>query len=451
MVVDRNGVPLMPCLASRARILCSQKKAKIYCWNPFAIQLFNRIAEESEFQNIELKLDPGSKVTGLAINVFGSVRGWFAAMAFHIEHRSNKIVKNLISRRKIRSSRRSRKTRYRAPRFQNRSISSRVRSGYNIWLPPSAISRIDNVVNMVNRLRKYIAVKKIVGEINKFDTQKMINSDICGVEYQQGTLFGFEVREYILEKFNYTCVYCQKNSFKDGVKLEIDHVIPRSRGGSNSLKNLVLSCSICNQKKGSQKLDDFLANDLQKLRKIKDEISNCQNFKGAAQMNSARKELYGMLEKKTGLSVDVFYAFQTRFNRVSQFHMKDHWVDASCVGDSGKRVNISYVSNVHVWRSIGRGSRQMCMMNKYGLPRSKAKGSKRFFTPTGLFFQTGDRVKMSKGSGIFKVSHFGTVVIRSTGKFDIILKNNKKISSTWKNFVKLNSFNGYKIITKKVL
>ena len=37
-----------------------------------------------------------------------------------------------------------------------------------------------------------------------------------------------------------------------------DHVIPKSRGGSNSLDNLVLACRLCNTEKGAKTADEYL-------------------------------------------------------------------------------------------------------------------------------------------------------------------------------------------------
>ena len=56
-------------------------------------------------------------------------------------------------------------------------------------------------------------------------------------------------RRSIKEYFNYTCVYCG-NSY-DLSQLSIDHVHPRSRGGKDTLSNVVCACKDCNQDKGS--------------------------------------------------------------------------------------------------------------------------------------------------------------------------------------------------------
>ena len=62
----------------------------------------------------------------------------------------------------------------------------------------------------------------------------------------------------------------------------------------------------------------------------------------------------------------------------------------------------------------GRGSRQMCSMNKYGFPRTAPKGSK-----SVKGFQTGDIVKAVVTEGKKQGTYFGRVIIRSRGNFKI--------------------------------
>ena len=69
------------------------------------------------------------------------------------------------------------------------------------WLPPSLKSRVFNIETWVNRLRKVCNVQAISMELVRFDTQLMENPNIAGVQYQQGELMGFEVKEYLLEKW----------------------------------------------------------------------------------------------------------------------------------------------------------------------------------------------------------------------------------------------------------
>ena len=453
LVVDKNGQPLMPCLPSRVRQLRQEKRTRVYCMNPFTIQIIDRTVKESVLQETEIKLDPGSKTTGVALCVKGIVRGWFAVQAIHIQHRSSQIRDGLTSRRQIRRSRRHRKTRYRAPRFNNRVRTPRVVQGYSVWLAPSVVSRIENIVNLCAKFKKYFPVQKIAGELNRFDTQKVMNPEITGIEYQQGTLHGFEVREYLLQKYSYTCVYCQKCAFHQGkainVRLEIDHVVPKSRGGSDRVNNLVLACHECNQHKGNLPLEVYFKNKPAVLKRVQEGLNKSLNLQDAAQMNTMRKELYQVLRKRLSVPVETFTASQTKFNRVQQAYPKDHWVDACCVGETGNQVDIQHISHTTVWKAVGRGNRQMCLMDKYGFPRTSAKTVKRYITPTGHSFQTGDSVVLNQPSGKYKGIYKGTVSIRADGRFDITTPTNR-ITSSWKNFTKVSLFNGY-MVTQRSL
>jgi hypothetical protein len=57
-------------------------------------------------------------------------------------------------------------------------------------------------------------------------------------------------RRAIKEHFESTCVYCGESYDID--ELTLDHVRPRSTGGSSQTNNLVPSCKSCNQAKGTQ-------------------------------------------------------------------------------------------------------------------------------------------------------------------------------------------------------
>src|SRR5947208_2726888 len=206
--VDTNLQPLSPVHPGRARILLTSGKAAVLKRYPFTIVLKGNI-EPPATTSLRLKLDPGSKTTGIALLDEQSGHVVFAA---ELEHRGHAIKEKLDSRRGVRHSRRRRHTRYRQPRFSNR------RRGKG-WLPPSLQSRICNVTTWVERLRKLCPVKAISMELVKFDLQQMENPEIQGIEYQQGTLFGYELREYLLEKWGRKCTYCGKSN----VPLQIEH------------------------------------------------------------------------------------------------------------------------------------------------------------------------------------------------------------------------------------
>ena len=75
-------------------------------------------------------------------------------------------------------------------------------------------------------------------ELVRFDMQQIENPEISGVEYSQGTLAGFEQREYLLEKWGRKCAYCDA---KD-VPLNLDHIHSRANGGSNRVSNMTMAC-----------------------------------------------------------------------------------------------------------------------------------------------------------------------------------------------------------------
>jgi len=116
-------------------------------------------------------------------------------------HSGQQIKNALLRRLTLRRSRRHRKTPYGKRRFFNR----KRKKG---WLPPSLRHRVLTVETWVNRISKLSPVSSLAMELVKFDTQKIQNPEISGVEYQKGELFGYDVREYLLEKWGRLCAYC---------------------------------------------------------------------------------------------------------------------------------------------------------------------------------------------------------------------------------------------------
>lgn len=57
----------------------------------------------------------------------------------------------------------------------------------------------------------------------------------------------------ILKKYNFTCVYCGRKA--PDVQLQVDHIIPKSKGGSDDESNLTCSCWECNLGKSNKLLD----------------------------------------------------------------------------------------------------------------------------------------------------------------------------------------------------
>ena len=409
----------MPCSEKRARKLLESGRARVHKLFPFAIRLIDRLVEDSELQPLRLSIDPGSKATGMALcrvqMGVDSSTGEITPPVMHINflmelvHRGQQIKDDLKSRASLRRTRRTRNLRYRAPRFLNRGGD---KTG---WIAPSLMHRVLTTKTWVNRLCALAPVTHLAQELVKFDLQKMqVQAEgrgISGVEYQQGSLFGYEVREYLLEKWERQCMYCDKK----GVPLQIEHIDPKVNGGSNRISNLGLACSCCNLKKGAMDVRDFVK-DPKRLARILAQAK--RPLKDAAAVNSTRWVLFNTL-KETGLPVSTGTGGQTKFNRTRLGIAKGHALDAACVGDVSD-VRRPAQPVLHV-KCNGRGSRCRTRVDAFGFPKGYLMRTK-----SVKGFRTGDMVQASvpthnaKGKPVAKSGHYiGRVAVRASGAFNI--------------------------------
>ncbi len=234
--------------------------------------------------------------------------------AGELTHRGQQVREGLQRRRACRRSRRQRHTRYRPGRFVNR----RRQDG---WLPAITGVALANVLTWVARLSRWCPVGAISLELVKFDTQLLQNPEISGVAYQQGELAGYEIRQYLLEKFGHRCAYCGTTLYP----LEVEHIIPRSRGGSDRVSNLTIACHSCNQAKGNQTAAEF--------GHLRGAGPGESALRDAAALNATRWALYHRLEA-TRLPIETGSGGRTKYNRTRRGLPKTHWVDAACVGAS---------------------------------------------------------------------------------------------------------------------
>jgi 5-methylcytosine-specific restriction endonuclease McrA len=427
LVVDANRQPLNPVHPGRARILLSSGKAAVLKRYPFTIVLKAKI-EQPHLSPLRLKLDPGSKTTGLALLNDQSGQVVFAA---ELAHRGHSIKEALLSRRGVRKGRRNRHTRYRHPWFNNRKKSKGR-------LPPSLQSRISNITTWIERLRKLCPIEAISMELVKFDLQQMENPEICGVEYQQGILFGYELREYLLQKWGRKCAYCGKSD----VPLQIEHLVPRAKGGTNRVSNLTLACEKCNQKKGTKEIAVFLKKKPEQIERIAAQAK--APLKDAAAVNTTRWALFKRL-KEFGLPVECGSGGLTKFNRTQRGLPKTHWLDATCVGHSTpEKIKTEGITPLCI-KATGHGCRQMCLMNKQGFPRTGPK-AKRFKHN----FRTGDLVRADipvplKNAG----KHVGRMSAKADGGFTIATAKGS-VTDVGKNYCRLlQRADGYGYLQKK--
>ena len=428
-ILDRSGRPLMPCTEKRARLLLERGRARVHKVLPFTLRIVDIEAENCEFQALRVKLDPGSKTTGIALVREAQNNGVAVLNLFELVHRGKQISEALTARRGHRRMRRS-KLRYRAPRFLNRGNQQLG------WLAPSLQHRVDTSMAWVNRLGRLAPVSAISTELVRFDMQVMENPQIEGAQYQQGTLAGYEVREYLLEKWNRTCAYC---GAKD-VPLQIEHIHPKSKNGSDRISNLTLACQCCNQKKGATPVEVFLAKKPELLKRILAQTK--RPLKDAAAVNSTRWALVNAL-KTTGLVVEAASGGRTKFNRTQFGVPKTHALDAACVGVIGaitdwKKPTLSI-------KAMGRGSYQRTRLDKFGCVRGYLTRSKSI-----QGFQTGDMVKAEVSKGKKIGLYTGRVAVRATGSFNIQTRYGlvQGISHRYCKVVQRGDGYGYSLVAK---
>ena len=74
-----------------------------------------------------------------------------------------------------------------------------------------------------------------------------------------------DLRFYVLERDKFTCQYC--GSKAPDVALEIDHILPRAKGGGDNEENLTTACYKCNRGKRDIIIESVKARDIEKLKK----------------------------------------------------------------------------------------------------------------------------------------------------------------------------------------
>ena len=410
-VLDDNREPLRPCSPKRARLLLERGRATVFRLRPFTIIIGDWLAGSSSFQPLTLKLDPGSKTTGAAIvreipSGEGEGSRVEIVQLLEIWRRGQTIRKKLEQRRNYRRRRRSKNLRYRQPRFLNRGNKGKG------WLPPSIRRRVDSTVNVARKLATLAPITGLAVETVRFDAQRLQNPEITGVEYQQGELFGYEVREYLLEKFGRSCAYCEAEK----VPFQVEHVVPKAKGGSNRISNLTLACERRNWEKGDRDLEDYLAKRPELAKSVK--VRAKAPLRDVAAVNSTRWALWNAL-KSFGLPMAMGSGGRTKFNRTRLGIPKSHALDAACVGEVSAVTG--WRRNVLTIRRMGRGSHQRTRVDAYGFPRGHLSRSKSVFG-----FRTGDLVRANVPKGKFRGVWTGRVAVRATGSFDIKTVEGKK-------------------------
>ena len=164
-VLNQRKKALMPTTPQKARSLLKQGKAKVIKRTPFTIQLLVQTGETK--QPLTLGIDTGSSIIGSAV-VDSNNNVLYLSQ---IEIR-NDITKKMEQRSIYRRNRRNRKTRYRKPRFLNRSNSIREDR-----FSPTMRSKIESHLKEIKFAYSILPITRLILETGTFDPHALKNPD----------------------------------------------------------------------------------------------------------------------------------------------------------------------------------------------------------------------------------------------------------------------------------
>lgn len=306
-VLNKQGQPLMPTERhGKVRRMLRDGLAHVVRLVPFTIQL--DYTSGKEVQEVSLGIDAGSKHIGVS-----ATTEKHELLAMQVEERDD-VVKLIADRREARRTRRNRKTRYRAARFDNR----RRKKG---CFAPSTENRISAHLRIIKLVCSILPVTKTTIEVAQFDSQKIKNNKISGIEYQQGEQLGFwNVREYVLARDGHICQHC-KGKTKDKI-LNVHHLESRKTGG-DAPNNLITLCETCHKA--------YHRGDIQL------QARRGTSLRDAAAMSIMRREVYNRAKQEFA-NVYLTYGYITKHNRINHDIEKTHCADAFCItGNVGAR------------------------------------------------------------------------------------------------------------------
>jgi hypothetical protein len=367
-VLHQDGTPLMPTTPAKARHLLEAGRAVVVRRAPFTIQLL--LPSGKNTQPLLAGVDLGTAHVGISV-----VSDQQEVFAGEFKLRTD-ISRLLTQRRELRRTRRSRRTRYRKPRFLNRGRAQG-------WLPPSVQAKVDEALKAICLVSEILPVTHWTFEIGNFDLHKIANPEVEGVDYQQGQQYGFlNAREYVLWRDQHTCQGCQGKS-GDPI-LTVHHIRPRKDIGSDRPENLITLCQTCHR----------AHHDGTKLLKLE----TPETLRDVTQINILKAYV---MRATTELPRSVTFGYLTKAKRSELGLCKTHLNDAFVVagGTDQERVKTYYLGVF-----ARRQNRKL-----YKGARSHIRNT----LPAAFGFRRGDRVRLEDGPEGFIHG------LRSSGYFDV--------------------------------
>lgn len=315
-VLNIDGQPLMPTTRhGKVKHLLKDGKAKVVKRCPFTIKLLYETPNCT--QDLTLGVDTGSGAIGTAVSTDDGEIVYMSEVVVR-----NDITDKMTQRAKYRRNRRSRKTRYKKARWLNRKNSIKKDR-----FSPTMVSKLHSHVKEIEYIKSILPITTMVFETGTFDTclmknPSLVNENVRHWGYQKGTNYGFEnTKAMVLNRDNYTCQYC-KGKHKDS-KLEVHHIVFRSKHGSDEESNLITLCHTCHKALHSGKIS----------LKLEGKVKG--NLKYATQMNSIRKQLFRIYPE----AIETF-GYITKANRLKLGVDKEHFYDACVIATHGNKFSV---------------------------------------------------------------------------------------------------------------
>lgn len=353
-VLNIDGQPLMPTTRhGKVKHLLKDGKAKVVKRCPFTIKLLYKTPNYT--QDLTLGIDTGSGAIGTAVSTDDGEIVYMSEVVVR-----NDITDKMTQRAKYRRNRRSRKTRYRKARWLNRKNSIKKDR-----FSPTMVSKLHSHVKEIEYIKSILPITTMVFETGTFDTYLMknpslVNENVRHWGYQKGTNYGFEnTKAMVLNRDNYTCQYC-KGKHKDS-KLEVHHIVFRSKHGSDEESNLITLCHTCHKALHSGKIS----------LKLEGKVKG--NLKYATQMNSIRKQLFRIYPE----AIETF-GYITKANRLKLGVDKEHFYDACVIATHGNKFSVR--CNLYKKKCVSDGDFQQTkgVRSEQRIPTCKIQGFRKF-------------------------------------------------------------------------
>lgn len=345
-VQDMSGKPLMPTTRyGKVRRMLRDGQAKAVQTKPFTIRLTYQ-PETSVTQNIVAGMDPGRTNIGLSV-IREDGTCLYLAKAITRNKEIPKLMQNRRAHR-MASRRGERKARKRLAKKLSttmKGLLERKLPGYKDgvvqvkdiintesrfnnrnrpagWLTPTARQLLQTHLHLFEQLEKLLPVTDWVIELNKFAFMAMDNPGAKRIDYQHGPLYGFgSVHDAVNAMQEHKCLYCRKPGIE-----HYHHIVPRSRGGSDTIGNLVGLHEKCHE---------LIHKDTKAREKLEKKVNGLHKKYGAL---SVLNQIIPFLMKKLGeLHPDHVFAtngWNTKQFREDHHLKKDHDLDAYCIGAS---------------------------------------------------------------------------------------------------------------------